>query len=95
MAHPRRLLTVFQSLCFPLPPSCSPCWCLSAFRTSPTASALQWLAPPQTAGGKEPYLFSQCQAIHARSVFPCQDSPECRITYTGTPVAPCAAKSLL
>ena len=36
------------------------------YRTSPSSSAVQWLRPEQTAGGTHPYLFTQCQAIHAR-----------------------------
>jgi len=52
-----------------------------AYETSPAAIGLQWLAPEQTAGGKKPFLFSQCQAIHARTVVPCQDSATARVTY--------------
>jgi leukotriene A-4 hydrolase/aminopeptidase len=51
------------------------------YRSSPEAMALQWLEPAQTKGGKKPYLFTQCQAIHARTIVPCQDSPRVRITY--------------
>jgi len=51
------------------------------YKTSPSAAAVQWLAPEQTAGKIHPFLFTQSEAILARTWIPCQDSPGVRFTY--------------
>jgi leukotriene A-4 hydrolase/aminopeptidase len=59
-----------------------------AYETGPDAVALQWLAPEQTAGRRHPFLFSQCQPIHARTMVPVQDSPWVRTTYHAAVTVP-------
>ncbi len=51
------------------------------YHTDPDAAALQWLDPQQTLGKNLPFLFTQSQAILARTWIPCQDSPGIRFTY--------------
>jgi leukotriene-A4 hydrolase len=51
------------------------------YSTRPEAEALQWLEPGLTSSGEHPFLFSQSQAILARTWVPCQDSPSVRMTY--------------
>lgn len=58
------------------------------FATTPACTALQWMTPAQTSNKKHPYMFSQCQAIHARSIFPCQDTPDVKAPFDFTIKSP-------
>jgi len=52
------------------------------YETSTTASAVTWLTKEQTSGKKLPYMYTQCESIHARSIAPLQDTPSVKSTYT-------------
>jgi len=65
------------------------------YTTSPKSMAMQWLQPSMTDGKKRPYLFTQCQAIHARSLVPCQDSPGVKFTYDARVLVPDWATALM
>lgn len=65
------------------------------YATTADSAALQWLTPAQTAGGSHPYLFTQCQAIHARSLVPCQDTPHVKATYTAAVTVPAGLTAVM
>ncbi|CAF0986025.1 unnamed protein product [Didymodactylos carnosus] len=51
------------------------------YSTTDRCLALQWMKAKQTSFKQYPYMYSQCQAIHARSFYPCQDTPGIKSTY--------------
>lgn len=57
-------------------------WSVSIeYWTTNGAEALQWYPADLTMGKRQPFLFTQSQAILARTWIPCQDSPGIRFSY--------------
>ena len=52
------------------------------FITTEKCTGIQFLTKEQTYTKKYPFMFTQCEAIQCRSLFPVQDSPSVKSTYT-------------
>jgi leukotriene-A4 hydrolase len=71
-----------QALVIDLPPSRKTVESIRIdYETLPTAAALQWLGPKQTAGRHKAFLYTQSDPIGARTWIPLQDTPQVRATY--------------
>ncbi|MBL7983803.1 MAG: aminopeptidase, partial [Flavobacteriales bacterium] len=66
-----------------------------AYRCGQGARALQWLSPEQTADKRNPFLFTQGQAILTRTWIPVQDSPGIRFTYAAKVTVPSHLMALM
>lgn len=75
-----------QALIVPVEPTSSKV--AIQYKTAKNAKALLWLTPEQTASKTHPFLFTQSQAILARSWIPIQDSPGIRFTYNAKVTVP-------
>jgi leukotriene-A4 hydrolase len=51
------------------------------YETSPGAAGILWLESHQSLGKKHPQVFTQAQAIQARSFWPCMDTPAIKATF--------------
>lgn len=66
-----------------------------SYASAPTAKALLWVEPAGTAGKTQPMLFTQSQAILARTWIPLQDSPGVRFTYDASIEVPAGVRPVM
>ena len=52
------------------------------FITNENCTAIQFLNKEQTHSKKYPFMFTQCEPIQCRSLFPCQDTPSAKVNVT-------------
>lgn len=54
------------------------------YSVSKDATAISWVPSEQTFGKDHMFLYTQCEAIHCRSIAPLQDSPAIKSTFDAT-----------
>ncbi|CAM9024796.1 unnamed protein product [Wickerhamomyces anomalus] len=54
------------------------------FETTKQSTALQWLKTDPSTKESSDYVFTQLEPIHARSLFPCFDTPSVKSTFNTT-----------
>eukprot|EP00830_Metopus_es_P016340 TRINITY_DN5024_c0_g1_i1.p1 TRINITY_DN5024_c0_g1~~TRINITY_DN5024_c0_g1_i1.p1 ORF type:complete len:687 (+),score=105.74 TRINITY_DN5024_c0_g1_i1:62-2062(+) len=54
------------------------------YATIPTATAVSWVPENQTFGKDMKFMYTQCEAIHCRSIAPLQDGPGVKSTFNAT-----------
>ena len=52
------------------------------FKTNDKCNGIQYLTKEQTYTKNYPFMFTQCEAILCRTLFPCQDTPSVKATYS-------------
>ncbi|XP_018397684.1 PREDICTED: leukotriene A-4 hydrolase-like [Cyphomyrmex costatus] len=68
---------------------------LIEYKTRKDSLALYWLRRDQTSDGTHPFLLTNNQFTYARGIFPCQDSPQVRFTYTAEISVPKAIRVIV
>ena len=84
-----------QRMSIALPAGLTTCKVKVEYSTSPSSTAVQWLAKETTAGGVHPYVFTQCEAIHARALLPCPDTPSAKFSYEASVAVPSWATAVM
>lgn len=51
------------------------------FNTNEKCNGIQYLTKEQTHSKQYPFMFTQCEAIQCRTLFPCQDTPSVKAKY--------------
>ena len=54
---------------------------LISFKTNENCNGIQYLTKEQTYTKQYPFMFTQCEAILCRTIFPCQDTPSVKSKY--------------